>query len=414
MIDRFLHTLTGPCGVNQGDRVLVCCSGGIDSMVLLRLMKQAQAKLALELHVVTVDHGLRCEAPGDAQFVLAMCRDEGVDASLYTLNMDPHQPNLEEAARLRRYTAIESCRAVQGARWVATGHTMDDQAETLIYRLIRGSGMRGAQGMAYVREDGLIRPMLDITRAEVEAYAREQGVRYVTDQTNADLTLARNHIRKKILPLMQALNPEAVQALHRFAGIAREENAVLDAQAQTLRAAALITDWRICRVFDPASLQAAPAAVFKRLAIAVAADMLGEPRGIAAQDVDGIQAVLHGSVRAYTLKRRVRVECTGDTLVFTSAGEGPFYEIPVAGPGTYRVEAIGQNVCIKGTPQNALIRSFLPGDRIDGDKVVKRLADQQVIEPLRRFWPVLISEGRILGVGGMVDPQANVHMEFPL
>lgn len=383
-------------------------------MVLLRLMKQAQPELALELHVATVDHGLRCEAPGDAEFVLAMCREAGVEASLYTLKMNPRQPNLEEQARLRRYEAIWACRAVQGSRWVATGHTMDDQAETVLYRLIRGSGMRGVQGMAYRRPDGLIRPLLDITRVEVEAYAREQRVRYVTDRTNDDLTLARNLIRRKILPLMRAINPEAVQALSRFSGIAREESAILEAQARALRDEAMIVDWRICRVLDLACLQAASEAVFKRLIIALAADMLGEPRGIAAHEIDGILAVLKGSVRAYTLKRRVRVERTGDHLVLGLTGKGPFYTVPVAGPGEYRVESIGLGLRIEGATARALIRSSLPGDRIGGRTVARLLADHRVIEPLRRFWPVLINDGGIIGVGGIRDPRCTTELVFPI
>ncbi len=189
MLEKFKQTLTGLCGVKTGDGVLACCSGGIDSMVLLRLMKTASVELGLKLHAVTVDHGLRCEAPGDAQFVLDTCAALGVEASLYELKMDPKIPNLEEEARIRRYEAIRDCRNKLGYKFIATGHTTDDQAETLIYRLIRGTGIRGMSGMDYAGPDGLIRPMLNITRAEVEAFAKANDIRYVTDQTNADLTL---------------------------------------------------------------------------------------------------------------------------------------------------------------------------------------------------------------------------------
>ena len=245
MIERFKHTLMQSCGVGRGDSILVCCSGGVDSMVLLRLMLAVKDELALKLHVVTVDHGLRCEAPGDAAFVLDTCRSLGVEASLYELGMDPHTPNLEEAARIKRYEAIQDCRVQLGMRFMATGHTLDDQAETVLYRLARGTGLRGMQGMAYARPDGLIRPMLDITRAEVEDYACVHAVRFVTDQTNADLTLTRNLIRKRIMPLMRLINPAVEQALGRFARIAREEQALIEDHVTDLQEHSLLVDWRI-------------------------------------------------------------------------------------------------------------------------------------------------------------------------
>lgn len=414
MFDRFMRTLTGPCGVRQGDKVLVCCSGGIDSMVLLRLMVQAREPLALDLHVVTVDHGLRCEAPGDAEFVLEQCRGVGVAATLCRLQMNPHQPNLEEEARIRRYAAIAACREEHGARLTATGHTLDDQAETVIYRLIRGTGPRGVQGMDYRRDDGLIRPMLDITRAEVEVYARAYGIPYVTDQTNADTTLVRNRIRKQILPLMREINPGVVEALGRFARIAREEGAVLQDQTVALGTAALEMDWGICRVFDGDLLRAAPPAVLKRLLITVAADMLGEPRGIAAAEVEGLLAVVHGTAGAYTLKRRMRVEQVAGRLVFSPAAAGPYYAVSVAGPGAYDLTPIRQGLRLADAPPGSVIRTCLPGDRMGRRTVAQILADKRVIEPLRRFWPVLVSADRVIGVGGIRDERWGPYLEFPV
>jgi tRNA(Ile)-lysidine synthase len=418
MIEQFKRTLTASCGVGQGDNILVCCSGGIDSMVLLRLMLGVQAELDLKLHVVTVDHGLRCEAPGDAAFVLETCRNLGVEASLYELGMDPATPNLEEQARLRRYEAIYACRDKLDLRFMATGHTLDDQAETVLYRLARGTGLKGMQAMAYARPDGLIRPMLDITRAQIEAYARSQSIRYVTDQTNTDLTLTRNLIRQKIMPLLRRINPGATQALGRFAQIAREEHDLIEDQALALMDEALLMDWRICRVFDAPRLMAAPTAVLKCLAMHLVAGMLSEPRGIEAHQAQAVMDVLQGRVRAHTLKRRVRVERCNDYCTFSLAWHGPFYEIHVPGPGEYQLASIGQVVRIETSNCNRnaplLIRSSMPGDTMAGKKVARLMADKRVIEPLRRFWPVLLSQGEVIGVAGIQDSRAQAELTFPL
>ncbi len=446
MIEHFKHTLTHACGVGRGDSILVCCSGGVDSMVLLRLMLAVKDELDLKLHVVTVDHGLRCEAPGDAAFVLETCRGLGIDASLYELGMDPHTPNLEEAARIKRYEAVRDCRDRLGMRYLATGHTLDDQAETVLYRLARGTGLKGMQGMVAAREDGLIRPMLDLTRSEVEAFARAHAVSFVTDQTNADLTLTRNLIRKRIMPLLRLINPAAQQALGRFARIAREEHALIEEQVAALREHALIADWRICRVFDAHRLLDGHTVVIKHLAMLQAAAMLGDQRGIEARDAEALRDVLMGNARAHTLKRRVKVERSGDAVVFALTGSGPFYEMRVPGPGEYRLEAIGQGIRItreaataalnplapdaaywKGltghsradvAPEVAggrfLIRSCLPGDTVADRKVVKLLADRRVIAPLRRFWPVLVSGEAPIAVAGMRLPGSSVEADFPV
>jgi len=427
MIERFKHTVMHSCGVGRGDSILVCCSGGVDSMVLLRLMLAVKDELDLRLHVVTVDHGLRCEAPGDAAFVLDTCRVLGVEASLYELGMDPHTPNLEEAARLKRYEAIHDCRARLGMRYMATGHTLNDQAETVLYRLARGTGLKGMQGMAYARPDGLIRPMLDIARVDVEAYAREHAVRFVTDQTNADLTLTRNLIRKRIMPLMRRINPAVEQALGRFARIAQAEHGFLEDEARKLMDQSTIADWRICRVLDAHRLKAAPEPVVQCLGMMLAGEMLGEPRGVSAPAAASVLEVMLGRSRAHTLQRRLRVEHGAGYVAFSTTGHGPFYELRVPGDGEYLVSQIGQRIRIeqktvfppsrdKGGDGHAafLIRSCLPGDRVADGKVVKLLADKRVIAPLRRFWPVVVNGDALIAVAGMILPGSPVEAAFPI
>jgi tRNA(Ile)-lysidine synthase len=416
MFDRFLLTLTRLCGVQPGEDVLACCSGGIDSMVLLRLMKRASDKLGITLHVVTVDHGLRCEAPGDAQFVLDTCSSLGIEASLYELKMDPGIPNLEEQARIKRYEAIMDCRQKRGLKFVATGHTTDDQAETLIYRLIRGTGIRGMSGMEYARPDGLIRPMLTITRAEVESFAEINNIKYVTDQTNMDLTLIRNLIRKRILPIMREINPQAETAIQRFAFIAGSENAFIKGVTDNLVKKAILHDWNVCRVFDATMLGDAPDALLRRMIIKLSVCMLSDAPGIPASDVEQSLEVIRGKSSAHTIMRKVRIQRDGEYLSFEKYPSGQLPSIAgnedhdegrivIRTDGVYSINPINKQLEIKGIPNRlgATVRFYLPGDRIEGKKITGIFQNKRIPLPLRKYWPVIIISDRIVSVAGIVD-----------
>ena len=394
-------------------------------MVLLRLMKTASVELGLRLHAVTVDHGLRCEAPGDAQFVLDTCAALGVEASLYELKMEPKIPNLEEEARIRRYEAIRDCKGKLGYKFMATGHTVDDQAETLIYRLIRGTGIRGMSGMDYAGPDGLIRPMLHITRAEVETFAKANDIKYVTDQTNADLTLVRNLIRKRILPVMREINPHAETAIARFAAIAAIENAYIADEADNLIRAALFHDWNVCRVYDAEKLKNAPDALLRRMIIKLSADMLGDPRGIPATDVEQCLGVIMGKNAAHTIMRKVRMTRDGNYLSFEKYPAGLIMSLSDRGcpdepqtaifkDGLYSVNPIEKQMQIKGIPdsQNVTVRFYLPGDRVQDEKVTGIFQEKRIPLPLRKFWPVILLDQKIVSIAGLLDT-SDIKTIFP-
>jgi tRNA(Ile)-lysidine synthase len=425
MFDRFILTLTRLCGVQPGEGVLVCCSGGIDSMVLLRLMKMASDELGIRLHAVTIDHGLRCEAPGDARFVLDICSALGIEASLYELKMDPSISNLEEEARIRRYEAIMDCKEKLGLKFAATGHTADDQAETLIYRLVRGTGIRGMSGMDYARPDGLIRPMLAITGAEVESFAEANNISYVTDQTNADLTLTRNLIRKTILPVMREINPHAETAIARFACIAGTENAYINAETDNLVKRALLHDWNFCKVFAAAMLEDSPEALLRRMIIELSSKMLGDPRGIPATDVEQSLDVIRGETSAHTIMRKVRIQRNGNYLSFEKYPIGLLMslaghvghdetQIVIRTDGVYSIIPINKQLEIKGIPNSlgATIRFYLPGDRMEGKKVTGIFQNKHIPLPLRKYWPVILLDHEIVSIAGLLDTN-GIRTIFP-
>jgi len=422
MFDTFIRTLTEKCNVKKGASILVCLSGGIDSMVLLHLMKRASLILGLRLGAIHIDHGIRGEqSKRDAIFVRNACKVMSMEFFLEELHLGADQPNPEEMARTKRYEAIIECMHAREFRLAATGHNLDDQVETVIYRLIRGSGIRGISGIRYVRQDGIIRPLLDISRKQIEAFAMENHIDYVEDLTNQDIAIPRNLIRHDIIPLMQRINPSVMQSVARFSKIAAVEGDALDEMASALLDGAIKLDWDIIKCFDKKRLTLAKNAVVKRLVIEVISKMLNEPRGIDARQIDMVADVIHKDRVSHDIKRKIRVVSCGEDIVFHLIGKAPFYNVRVEAPGRYYLPGINQPVFIEYNTSHIdslTIRSWLPGDTIYGKKVAKILSDNKIIRPLRTFWPVVLVRDEIVAVAGIKNLEAkatdyNLDIEFP-
>ena len=407
LLDIFLKDLTGPCRVTRGDTILVCVSGGIDSMVLLDLVRRTAPLLELSLGVMHVDHGLRGPASEqDASFVEEECSRLSLPFHLARLGMDPHTSNLEEAAREKRYHAIMECMDRNGYGCAATGHTLDDQAETLIYRIIRGTGIRGLGGMAYRRDDGIIRPMLGMTRAQVEDYARRNGLSSVHDRSNDNTHLARNLIRHSIMPVMRRINPRASDAVASLAAIASQEGTLIDVLSSDLSQTSIAFDWGMIRAFRLRPLAAAHESVLRRFLINTIVSIAGDQRGIDAAQVETVLRVVHGEATAHAVKRKVRICRDGPLLVFHRMSAGPYYRHPIDRGGDFLIPEINRTVQILPAGeyrQRFFLRPWKPGDRMRGRRVTDALSSMKVPRHLRSFWPVLESDNLVVAVAVAAD-----------
>lgn len=211
---RLLPTWSGALGI-------VAVSGGADSVALLSALHTCQPPGGLL--VAHLNHRLRGdESEADEQFARRLaeewnlpCRVKGIDMA-----REATGENLEAVARATRYRWFAELALEMRAGWIATGHHADDQAETVLHRLIRGTGLQGLRGIAPMRRDGpvpVIRPLLSVSRSELSAYLAERRIPHRTDSSNADLRFTRNRIRHELLPLLKSFNPEVVSALGRTA-----------------------------------------------------------------------------------------------------------------------------------------------------------------------------------------------------
>ncbi len=218
--------------VGLGDvhgKVVVGCSGGPDSLALLA----ASAVLGLDAVAVHVDHGLRAESASETEVVARRARELGFVSDLRRVDLSAG-PNLEARARSARYRALDEAAQAHHASTILVGHTADDQAETVLLALLRGSAMSGLAGMP-VRRGQIVRPLLRVRRYETEAYCSDLGWEPVRDPSNYDRAFRRAWIRHEVLPLLsQGSERDLIPVLARQAEVLRVESEYLDEAAQAL------------------------------------------------------------------------------------------------------------------------------------------------------------------------------------
>ena len=206
-----------------GETVLIGVSGGADSVALLEVFRSLAAEWQLTLRAVHVNHGLRAGAEADEDFVRGLCArwEVSLHVERVAVRQGPPWEGLEAEARRARYAAFRDVARRTGAQRIATAHTADDQAETVLMRILEGAGPRGLAGIAATR-GMLIRPLLDARRADVEAHLRAREIPWVEDESNRDARFLRNRLRHQVLPfLAEAIEPSIVDRLIRSARLVR-------------------------------------------------------------------------------------------------------------------------------------------------------------------------------------------------
>lgn len=243
LIERVLKTIRNYEMLKPQDTVLVAVSGGPDSVFLLQALKFLKTKLKLiKLIVCNLDHGLRGrESRDDSLFVKITAEDLGLDFIHKRINLSKEKSkdlSTEEIARIERYRFfLDAARAVK-ADVAATGHTLDDQAETILMRLIKGSSLKGIVGISPVRIEGnirIVRPLFELEKKEIEEYLDERGVAYRIDSTNKEPIYFRNVVRKEILPFLEKYNPRLKRALCSLAEHLREDLEFIRESKKALR-----------------------------------------------------------------------------------------------------------------------------------------------------------------------------------
>lgn len=234
MIKTVIDTINEYNMIEKGGRITVALSGGADSICLLHILNRLKNKLAISLDAVHVNHCIRGdESDRDEKFCRKFCRKLEVPLKIYRVDIpkaaEKSGRSLEETARDKRYEKLMEWAGKDGR--IATAHTLSDNAETVIINLIRGTGLKGLCGIPPVR-DNIIRPLMGVTRQQVEKYLDQWGEDYVTDSTNLSDDYTRNKIRHNIIPIMLEINNGFYKSFLNSNRTIRNENQFIEAQAE--------------------------------------------------------------------------------------------------------------------------------------------------------------------------------------
>ena len=221
--------------IDSGDTIVVAVSGGPDSVCLLKILFQLQRWLNISLVVAHFNHGLRPgEDERETEFVTDLA--EGLNLTLAydkaTNVTKAHRTSLEESAREIRYQFLEKVSNEYHAQKVALGHNMNDQAETVLMHLLRGTGPTGLSGIPLIRQGRFIRPLLNITREEICAYLKQKDMPFMTDSSNLEKRYLRNRIRLELIPLLLNYQPRLIQHLSELASLCGKENQFIEEEAE--------------------------------------------------------------------------------------------------------------------------------------------------------------------------------------
>lgn len=416
-----------------GDTLVVALSGGADSTALLDLLARLPG-YNLRLIVAHLNHCLRgAESDADEEFCRKLAERYAVPFETSRVDVKTvaaaDRLNLEDAGRRARIGFLDEMSVRYGVAAVVLAHHADDQAETVLMRLLRGSGLTGLSGMAYRNGRGYVRPLLEITRPEIEEYLRDRGMDWRDDASNSDTMYLRNRIRHELLPLLEEYNPAIRSSLAATAAIIRDDEALLEgvtarafAESCTAGEGRIVCSIAQLRTLNPALLRRVLRHAFKQVA--------GTLEGVGMLHIDALcdmiasgrpnarLALPHGVTPVREYDRLVLMQPDGEDadadFELTMPGTG-CYRIPSGGSLTVETVAVAifppepgtVYFDLAATPFPWLVRTFRPGDRMtpfgmSGRKKVKDIfIDRKIPLPERRRIPLLWCGDDLIWIAGV-------------
>jgi tRNA(Ile)-lysidine synthase len=396
--------------------VVVACSGGPDSFALLGILHALSGELGLVLHVAHFDHRMRATSDRDAGLVRGVAAELGLPSHL---DAAARPPRSEGEAREVRYRFLRGIMRDTGAKAIALGHTEDDQAETVLLHLVRGSGVVGLASMRPRREE-LARPLLCLTREETLAYVKAKGLRVARDPSNRSERFARNLIRLRVLPLLERLNPKARQALARVADNAALLADVLRSSAEAALGEALVAEEERI-VLDLERLSKGDGIASEALALAAeraGAGALSERHrhallALARSDRGSARLDLPHGVLALREYTRLSIGAPPTDAAPPAPARLEAGRVLLWGAWTFTLDAASERpLPLRARVPRAdslIVRAWHSGDRLaGGGKVQDVLTDAKVPRRARHAYPVVVTpSGDVVWVPGLAQVQAE-------
>ncbi|MCC0646455.1 MULTISPECIES: tRNA lysidine(34) synthetase TilS [unclassified Clostridioides] len=238
IFDKVLSTINKHNLIQKGDKIVLGLSGGPDSVCLLHVLNRLKKDFNIEIYAAHLNHQIRgIEAQKDALYVSKLCEDMGIVFFVKSINVPKYCENeglsLEEGARKLRYEMFYEIKDKIKANKIAIGHNLNDQAETVMMRIMRGTGLKGLKGIDYIRDNCIIRPILDVERIDIEEYCKAYNLNPRIDKTNLENIYTRNKIRLDLLPYMKDnFNSNVIESIVRMSNSLKSDNDYIEKEAE--------------------------------------------------------------------------------------------------------------------------------------------------------------------------------------
>lgn len=429
--------------LNPGDKVVIGVSGGPDSVCLLDILHQFLRDLDIKLVVAHFDHGLRPqEDDKETAFVQEIASSLNVPFKTGKASGMTNKTglSLEELARDARYDFLKKTKKQYTADKIALGHNMNDQAETVIMRLLRGSGPSGLSGIPPCREPGIIRPLIEIERKDILAYLEERRLGYVSDSSNIDTKFLRNKIRIELIPQLQTYQPRLAKILSNTAKIIRDEDYYMEAAANEWLSKNSESDLKNNVTIPLDSFPRLPEPVMNRVIRVALKDTDKRLRRIDLSHINSIKSLALGDrpQGMLNLPNGLIVKRSYDALVFSwHKNNNTGFQFSIDGPGTYDLDTINCRLIIEEIKDAVdyneqrdefsafidadaiqyplTVRNFQHGDRfiplgMKGHKKIKDyFIDKKILSEKRTSTPIVLSGKKIIWVCGFrIDDSVKI------
>ena len=434
LAERLLKTIRKRGLIKVGDRVAAAVSGGADSVALMLLLLELRTELGIVLSVAHVNHKLRGEeSEADQRFVQELCGSHGLELHSWSAPLNSNESGIEAAARKLRYQYFQELARVNPGLKIATAHTLEDQAETVLLRIFRGTGIRGLAGIhprIVLEEQGrsvgeVVRPLLSFRRGGLQKFLRERGQSWREDSSNRDLKFRRNRVRHEVLPVLnESFGTAVIDNLADLAEIARAEDKHWETSHPEIRASA--------GELQVHSLLSMPLAAQRRLIRAWIEMHSAKARTSFRMIEDALELAqaAPGKVLELTTSQRLRRTREGIQIEMCDPASGESeYECSLTVPGEVAISRLGIRLqasivntidvaeCERGClldaarlPTVLTVRNWRAADRFwpahtkEPRKVKELLSDRRVTGIEKKLWPVIVARNEVVWMLGFAVP----------
>lgn len=443
--------------IEENEGIVVALSGGPDSVCLLHILHRMSKEMNLKIFAAHLNHKIRgLDAYMDSLYVMKLCEELQIPCFIRAIDVpkycNDNKLGLEDGARKLRYEIFNEIREKLSADKIAIGHNKNDQAETVLMRIMRGTGLQGLRGIEYKREGGIIRPILDISREDIENYCKENNLSPRIDGTNLEAIYSRNKIRLKILPYMkEEFNENIVGSIVRMSKNIKVDSDYIDSQVD-------ISYNEVCRKYEDGVyifvdlLEKEHEAIKNRLIIKAIREVLGDANSIDKKHIEEVLTLMgkNKNGKKINLPRGLYAYRFNDYILISLkeinyekieynyeiepgkevyiAELGKTFKSKIVDAVDFNAETLGENVQyldfgkIKG---NITLRNRHQGDKIilrGGTKKIKELfIGMKIPREERSFVPLIVNDSNIVSVCGyrisanyLVDENTEKILEFTL